>query len=149
VCIFEDWRCAFFETRSPNCNFSQRVSTKRLVFQLVTKNQLVCCCRKNCGTKQSSKKGPKGKRLVESSGREPMHRHARNQASAARPPIRLHLSDEEERAHSNASTPTKEMRGIEGMRSKLAWPLTGEEFTIAKAGGTSVQRQHVPVLDGE
>ncbi len=93
-------------------------------------------------------KGP-GKALVESSAGEHMHRHARNQASAARPPIRLHLSDEEERAHSNASTPTKEMRGIEGIRSKLAWPLTGEEFTIAKASGTSLQRQHVPVLDGE
>jgi hypothetical protein len=58
-------------------------------------------------------KGP-GKALVESSAGEHMHRHARNQASAARPPIRLHLSDEEERAHSHASTPTKEMRGIDG-----------------------------------
>jgi hypothetical protein len=32
---------------------------------------------------------------------------------------------------------------------KLAWSPTGEEVTIAIARGASLQRQHVPVLEGE
>jgi hypothetical protein len=67
----------------------------------------------------------------------------------ARLPIRLHLSDEEGRALSNASTPKKAMtKGDDGIGSKLAWSPTGEEFTIAIARGSSLQRRHVPVLEG-
>ena len=68
----------------------------------------------------------------------------------ARLPIRLHLSDEEGSALSNASTPKKAMtKGDDGGGSKLAWSPTGEEFTIAIArGSSSLQRWHVPVLEG-
>jgi hypothetical protein len=69
--------------------------------------------------------------------------------TAARLPIRLHLSDEEGSALSNASTPKKAMtKGDDGIGSKLAWSPTGEEFTIAIARGSSLQRRHVPVLEG-
>ena len=69
----------------------------------------------------------------------------------ARLPIRLHLSDQEESAAlSNASTPKKaRTKGDDGIGSKLAWSPTGEEFTIAIARGSSLQREHVPVLEGE
>jgi hypothetical protein len=69
----------------------------------------------------------------------------------ARLPIRLHLSDEEGSVLSNASTPKKVMtKGDDGIGSKLAWSPTGEEFTIAIArGSSSLQRWHVPVLEGE
>ncbi len=68
----------------------------------------------------------------------------------ARPPILLHLSDEEGSALSNASTPKKAMtKGDDGIGSKLAWSPTGEEFTIAIARGSYLQRRHVPVLEGE
>ena len=68
----------------------------------------------------------------------------------ARFPIRLHLSDEEGSALSNASTRKKAITtGDDGIVLKLAWSPTGEEVTIAIARGASLQRQHVPVLEGE
>ena len=68
----------------------------------------------------------------------------------ARLPIRLHLSDEEESALSNASTPQKAITtGDDGIGLKLACSPTEEEVTIAIARGSSLQRQHVPVLEGE
>jgi hypothetical protein len=68
----------------------------------------------------------------------------------ARKSIRLHLSDEEESALSKTSTPKKAIpRGDDGIGSKLAWSPTGEEFTIAIASSSPLQRQHVPVLEGE
>ena len=68
----------------------------------------------------------------------------------ARLPTRLHLYDEEESAPSNASTPKKAITtGDDGIVLKLAWSPTGEEVTIAIARGASLQRQLVPVLEGE
>jgi len=68
----------------------------------------------------------------------------------ARLPTRLHLYDEEESALSNASTPKKAITtGDDGIVLKLAWSPTGEEVTIAIARGASLQRQLVPVLEGE
>ena len=66
----------------------------------------------------------------------------------ARLPTRLHLYDEEESALSNASTSKK---GDDGpsIVLKLAWSSTGEDFTIAIARSASLQRQLVPVLEGE
>ena len=61
-------------------------------------------------------------------------------------PIWLHLSDEEESALSNASTPKKAITtDDDGIGSKLE----REEFSITIARGSSLQRQHVPVLQGE
>jgi len=72
------------------------------------------------------------------------------QPMPARLPTRLHLYDEEESAPSNASTPKKAITtGDDGIVLKLAWSPTGEDFTIAIARGASLQRQHVPVLEGE
>jgi hypothetical protein len=71
------------------------------------------------------------------------------QPMPARLPTRLHLYDEEESALSNASTPKKAMtKGDDGIGSKLACSPTGEAFTIAIARGSSLQRRHVPVLEG-
>ena len=68
----------------------------------------------------------------------------------ARLPTRLHLSDEEESALSNASTPMEAITtGDDGIGLKLAWSPTGQEVIIAIACGASVQRQHVPGLEGE
>jgi hypothetical protein len=68
----------------------------------------------------------------------------------ARLPTRLHLPDEEVSALSNASTPMKAITtGDDGIGLKLAWSPTEEEVTIAIARGASLQRQHVPVLEGE
>ena len=67
----------------------------------------------------------------------------------ARLPTRLHLYDEEESALSNASTPKKTITTGDGIVLKLAWSPTGEEVTIAIARGASLQRQLVPVLEGE
>ncbi len=66
----------------------------------------------------------------------------------ARLPIGLHLSDEEDSALSNGSTPNKAMTKWDD-GSKLVWSPTGEDFTIAISRGSSIHRQQVPVLEGE
>ena len=47
----------------------------------------------------------------------------------------------------------KEMRMVGVVSKRLRWSKTGEEFTIAMANGSdhrsSLQRQQVPVLEGE
>ena len=80
-------------------------------------------------------------------GCEDIERLAVDRQIPARLPIRLHLSDdEEESALSKASTQKKAITtdddGIGSKRER-------EEFSINIARGSSLQRQHVPVLQGE